>query len=712
MPNKKRSSVTSSRRVSLSSPVMSRQKMTHSDWPVLLLVPSRAPGPEFSSQNVKFPEQNNHKKTKENKTLRHACDAKSKILLPEKEFLYFHRIILSTDEDRLRFVFISAVDLQTFFTMVVPMDPSDATAVRHLLTATQRFAAKAEESRRQEEEQGRGQRRAGNHRYRYQFDDFDNFDENSDDERDYRDINMYTSIDSKTGKVTELWLGIIDVHGHSSRSDDKKHWTLSESDWQWLTKLDRLEHFKLTGCGALPHRQLKELRHLKHISCSECGNLSTDNAAEKNSDDEDIFDLSLPQVKSISLRCGFQPNPAGVKSLRAMFRYIHKNMTNLERITVWRLDQQLLRGQIASNTTALQREEYKRQLVETLLEELSGGPTCDDIVNQKVVTLELNRCGLNSTDFKKLMFEILPKRFPNLQRLSLSSNDIEELPEIEQTESKRNCKSFDSESNPTQEDEASFAKKKRLFHRLRKSLQQIHLSNNPVMEFLGKNGDENRKLSTDEDSNDGEQDLPEYQIIRRRQEEEDAIVLRRLRRIKEFEKLRDWLRLLPRLSQLGYVSCMHNLMRSTTEDFELTTGPSASSSDPVDGDDSSITVVPFLRYSKYLQRQIEYYLRLNRGGRWLIDGGGFEGKIAEGERDNLLQSLALWPNILEWSYRTSSSGCFLLPLPQSRQPTLSAPNQNYAARNYLGCAWVPPSSLKNATALYGLLREGPALCGK
>ena len=131
-----------------------------------------------------------------------------------------------------------------------------------------------------------------------------------------------------------------------------------------------------------------------------------------------------------------------------------------------------------------------------------------------------------------------------------------------------------------------------------------------------------------------------------------------------------------------------------------------------DGDKPSLNVIPFLRYSKYLQRQIEYYLRLNRGGRWLIDGGGFEGKIAEGERDNLLQSLALWPNILEWSYRTSSSGCFLLPLPQSRQPTLSPPNQNYAARNYLGCAWVPPSSLKNATALYGLLREGPALCGK
>ncbi len=602
--------------------------------------------------------------------------------------------------------------------MVVPMDPSDATAVRHLLTATQRFAAQAEVARQLQENQEQGRPPAENRRYRYQFDDFENFDEDSDDERDFRDLSHYTTIDTKTGKVTELWLGIIDVHGLTSQADDKKHWRLSESDWEWLSHLDRLEHFKLTGCGALPHHQLQGLQYLRHISCSECGNTPIG---------EDTEGVHLPQVTSISLRCGFQPNPAGIVSLRAMLRYINQNLTNLERITIWRLDQQLMRGQIASDTTALQRKEHKRLLADALLEELAGG----SIVNKNIKTLELNRCGLNSADFRQLMLETLPKNFPGLQRLSLSSNLIDELPEIKRSSTKNMCKSFASKSADPEEDEASFGKKKFLFRRLRKSLEQIHLSNNPIMEFLGNTGEEHEKLPRDEENNDGEQDVPQYQLERRRQEEENEIVLNRFRRIEEFEKLRDWLRLLPRLSQLGYVSCMHNLMRSTTGDFVLTTAPNADTSDiidgngHVDGEDSDI-VVPFRKYSKHLQRQIEYYLRINRGGRWLVDGGYCDNDNKEVGRDDVLHSLALWPNILEWSYRTSASGCFLVPLPhskvldnsdghvQTRPQVLGAtypPHQSYPARAYLGRAWIPTSSLKNATALYTLLREGPALCG-
>ncbi len=615
--------------------------------------------------------------------------------------------------------------------MTVKMDPSDAAAVRHLLTATQRFAARAEEARQRQENPEQGQRRPENQRYRYHFDDFENYDEDSDDERDFRDLSHYTTIDVKTGKVTELWLGIIDVYGLTSRSDDKKHWTLSDSDWECLSQLDRLEHFKLTGCGALPHRQMQRLKYLRHISCSECGNLSGDEASANKTVDDESVGVPLPQVKSISLRCGFQPNPAGIASLRAMFRYINKNLTNLERITIWRLDQQLMRGQISSNTTALQRKEYKRVLVETMLEELSGESSSETIGNKNIKTLELNRCGLTSADFRQLMLEILPKQFPCLQRLSLSSNEIDELPEIKHSSTGLMCKSFADKINEPGEDEASFAKKKRLYRRLRKSLEQIHLSNNPIMEFLGKNGEEDDKHVRDEENSDGEQDIPQYQHDRRQQDEENETVLRRFRRVEEFEKLRDWLRLLPRLSQLGYVSCMHNLMRSTTGDFVLTTTPSTAIADIVDskghgdGEDSGI-VVPFLHYSKYLQRQIEYYLRINRGGRWLIDGGVFRGENTEIGRDTLLQSLALWPNILEWSYRTSTSGCFLVPLPHSKgmdrnsgnvhtatqaQGATYPPNQYYPARAYLGSAWVPSSSLNNATALYNLLREGPALCG-
>ena len=126
---------------------------------------------------------------------------------------------------------------------MVPMDRSDAKAVRHLLTATQRFAAQAEQARREREEQAGQQQQAGddNNRYQYRFDDFENYDQNSDDERDFRDLSHYTTIDTSTGKVTELWLGIINVQAitaanNNSGNDDAKHWTLADDDWEHLSK--------------------------------------------------------------------------------------------------------------------------------------------------------------------------------------------------------------------------------------------------------------------------------------------------------------------------------------------------------------------------------------------------------------------------------------------------------------------------------------------
>jgi len=615
--------------------------------------------------------------------------------------------------------------------MVVPMDDSDADAVRHLLTATQRFAARAEEARRRQEDLEREGRPRDGDRYRYRFDDFENFDEDSDDERDFRDLSHYTTIDPTTGKVTELWLGIIDVYGSASLNsdgNDKKHWRLSESDWKWLSQLDRLEHLKLTGCGGLPHRQLKELRFLKHISCSECGNVAGNIDSGSDANAEGNIDVELPQVKSISLRCGFQPNPAGIESLRAMFRYIYRNLTNLERINIWRLDQQQWRGQI-TNTTALQRKEYRRVLVETLLEELSGGSLCNEMkTKKKVKTIELNRCGLTSVDFRKLMFEILPKNFPSLQRLSVSSNEIDELPEIQKSQWESSNELITNQNNKL--DKPNFLKKKRLFRRLRKNLQQIHLSNNPIMEFLGKSGDEHRQLprvedDAEQDDNQGDQSQEEerrhYQDGQRRQEEENAIVLRRSQRIKELEKLRDWLRLLPKLSQLGYVACVQNLMRSITEDFVVTTARNGHNDDSSSSRDLSETVIPFFRYSNNLQQQIEYYLRVNRGGRWLIDGGFNENGKEDVGCDNrscgdLANSLSLWPNILEWSYRTSSSGCFLVKInrapcgAQTRQQEQSAVyNQYHLGSTSSSCS---SSSRENATALYHLLRDGPVWYGE
>mmetsp|Transcript_9210 Transcript_9210/g.19330 ORF Transcript_9210/g.19330 Transcript_9210/m.19330 type:complete len:655 (-) Transcript_9210:162-2126(-) len=647
--------------------------------------------------------------------------------------------------------------------MIVPMNPSDAKAVRRLLTATQKYAERVEQEARESNNND-----GNNNRYPYGFKDFENFDEDSDDERGFRDISHYTSIDASTGRVKELWLGIINVRGitssHGNRSngydeDERRYWKLSDADWNWLSKLDRLEHFKVSGCGRLPHRQLKGLLHLKQISCSICGNIAA--AATAKDGTQDLLP-QLPRIKTISLRCGFQPNPFGIKSLRTTLRYVFNNLKGVEKITIWRIDQQqptLGNG----GMTALQKKGYTRELVDVLLEELGG--STENHRKYKLATLELNRCGLTSKDFKKLVLDIIPSRFPSLQRLSLSSNRIDELPDLRtkvfNNTTTQNCSVTKNAGVLENEDEAQLrfrrvnenqkeadlSGKKQLFVRLRKTLRELNLSNNPIMEFLGRNGDEPQRLFRDNENGisiDNDYYDPSHH------QEERAIVLRRFRRVVEFEKLLDWLRLFPKLSYLGYASCVHNLMRSTTGDFEMT------SSSATKTKRGRVIVLPFLSYSKQLQRQIEYYLRINRGGRWLVEGGAPAGSdndscYNENEKDvdaapnapgndnitkptmttvtpckdgSILEqeqhgfhSLALWPNILEWSYRTSSGGCFFVPLPhcaatkggrrvQPQQLEIPILTSYYPTTSKIGTTWTPTSSHKNATALYHLLRQG------
>eukprot|EP00536_Pseudo-nitzschia_multiseries_P008901 jgi/Psemu1/21764/gm1.21764_g len=615
--------------------------------------------------------------------------------------------------------------------MVVPMNASDATAVKHLLTATQRSVLRPQAA-----DAARAQQNVRNNSaYRYRFDDFeDDYDSDSDDERDFRDLSHYATTDPATGRVTELWLGIIDVNYSPHEAQTTRHWTLSETDWHWLSCLDQLVHFKVSGCGALPVRQLRGLAHLRHISCSECGNLAqalpahTEHEHKHKHDEslakakdckENTSDSDLPQVRSISLRCGFQPNPSGVAALTAMMDWIRNHLSGLETITIWRLDQQQ-----PWTATATARGEshqrYLRLLVEALLDGLSLSSSNSDSdpesqpqpqpTASNVTVLELNRCGLTAADFRRLLLEIIPDRFPSLERLSVSSNEIDKLPRVDGLHSEcaashvhdADIASYQPNNDPkTERPETTLQR----LGRLRRTLRQLHLSNNPILEFLGQS-------ECDDDDDDDEH---------RGNEKQDAIPQRRFRRMEELERLKDLLVLFPRLSHLGYASCMHKVLRSSVDDWIVTTtSATIAGAAATDNNDNNQTIqrIPFAEHSTRLQSQIEYYLRINRGGRWLVEGmgGDLDDDPHETRAGGLLDWLAVWPNILEWSYRTSSGGCFLIPLPPlATRPSQSSSSGSSSSRRHHGgssChSYNHYNNNKNATALYRLLRDGPALCG-
>mmetsp|Transcript_10164 Transcript_10164/g.29872 ORF Transcript_10164/g.29872 Transcript_10164/m.29872 type:complete len:607 (+) Transcript_10164:2-1822(+) len=599
--------------------------------------------------------------------------------------------------------------------MVVPMNASDASAVKHLLTATQRSVRPPPAA------EVHAQPRARNHHpYRYRFDDFeDDYDSDSDDERDFRDLSHYATIDPSTGRVTELWLGIIDVNYSPHENQTTRHWRLSETDWDWLSHLDQLEHFKVSGCGALPVRQLKGLAHLRHISCSECGNFAQtaqrrggegesarelDEPDDSNNCVEESVDMNLPQVRSISLRCGFQPNPSGVAALRSMMDWIRNHLSGLETITIWRLDQQQPWTTTAAANRGVSHQRYLRLLVEELLDGLasSDGDSSQQPSKSNVTVLELNRCGLTAADFRRLLLEIVPDRFPCLERLSVSSNEIDQLPRVDihsQRVARHAGAIYKKENEPEIEEERPESIRQRL-GRLRRTLRQLHLSNNPILDFLGQS------------ECDDDDDVPEQGT-----DEHDAIPQRRFRRMEELERLKDLLILFPRLSHLGYASCIHKVLRSSVDDWIVTTTPQDNDND--NDNDRIIERIPFAEYSTHLQSQIEYYLRINRGGRWLVEGMGADlGDPDHTRAGDLLNWLAVWPNILEWSYRTSSGGCFLIPLPPLvMRPSSQTPSQMSSSWSSSGSVFSCHSynhwnnSNKNATAMYRLLRDGPALYG-
>ena len=155
--------------------------------------------------------------------------------------------------------------------------------------------------------------------------------------------------------------------------------------------------------------------------------------------------------------------------------------------------------------------------------------------------------------------------------------------------------------------------------------------------------------------------------------------------------------------------------------------------------DSNHQVIPF---HSNLQREIEYYLRINRGGRWLVEGGveqsGNQSAAVAGNdpadlhhsnsssNDSMNSVAKLWPFILEWSYQTSSGGCFLTPLSpfkphpcrsiieEQKEVTATSANNSTISNNAIATTdadGIVITTNKNATSLFHLLREGPALCG-
>jgi hypothetical protein len=77
-------------------------------------------------------------------------------------------------------------------------------------------------------------------------------------------------------------------------------------------------------------------------------------------------------------------------------------------------------------------------------------------------------------------------------------------------------------------------------------------------------------------------------------------------------------------------------------------------------------VISLLKYFKRLQwlghtqessirptSEIDYWTKINRGGRFLVDGGGGGSNNADSDGGGKMLPLNLWPKVLERSYRTS-----------------------------------------------------------
>ena len=93
----------------------------------------------------------------------------------------------------------------------------------------------------------------------------------------------------------------------------------------------------------------------------------------------------------------------------------------------------------------------------------------------------------------------------------------------------------------------------------------------------------------------------------------------------------------------------------------------------------SFNRLSFLGHSKDTSKptsEIEYWTKINRGWRFLVDGTG---NAANGK----MLPLNLWSEVLERAYRTSNGGPYASTLPGERDPT------------------------RDATTVYYLIREGP-----
>ena len=542
---------------------------------------------------------------------------------------------------------------------------------------------------------------------------------NNDFDGDYHsndDLSFCTTTDEMTGKVTHLSLGLR-VHrsiGHPMMTMTATTTTTtaaaaaaSTSTWDLspiVVHLTSLQHLSLTGCKSLPVEAMsRKMTNLREIHLIDCPLTMTINESEKTQA-ICIPPVGLPHVSTFSIQYNIGSNhheadvdghrngrrrsrnrSLSIGESQVLSSYI---MPSMEQVLLWLkihctgLQNLSISLKGPTPTTSANNNDQgsvsTNLLPDMILKHLSPYHHAHQSVDvetrlrcfnffHNLESISLSGCGLTSLHLETLLFDYFQVLDPNLayskiKRLSVDRNNIESLQFItrriqEHHRQQQVQERFFYNGDDRMDDSGAEVSSECLRPPIsRIKLEYLNLSDNLVLkQMMAFHPIQSYEIG-DSDENGGES----------------------AEEIKELAALHHLLQMIPHLHYIGYPS-----------------------------------------HVSFLQRHahIDYIIRINRGGRWLVerhDGSTVRrnhccdpephrcnlleqqftdsredwfGPDREMSNDDGLPSVLLWPRILQRSYDQSSTTNGLAGGASSVRPILN----------------------KDASAMFFLLREGPVL---
>ena len=544
---------------------------------------------------------------------------------------------------------------------------------------------------------------------------------NDDFDGDYHsndDLSFCTTIDQMTGKVTHLSLGLR-VHrsigppmmmmattttttAAAAAAAPASTWDLSPV----VVHLTSLQHLSLTGCKSLPIEEMsKKMTNLREIHLIDCPLTMTSNESEK-SQPNCIPPVGLPNVSTFSIQYNIGSNDHEVDvdghrngrrrsrnrslsigeshvlssyimpSMKQILLWLKIHCTGLQNLSI------SLKGPTPTSdfNSNDQGSVGTNLLPDMILKYLSPYHHAHQSVDvetrlrcfnffHNLESISLSGCGLTCLHLETLLFDHFQVLDPNLthskiKRLSVDRNNIESLQFITRRIQEHHRQQQQQERFfYNDDDQMDFSSSEDILPSecfrppiSRIKLEYLNLSDNLVLkQMMAFHPIQSyERGDSDENGSEGAEEK------------------------KELAALHYLLRMIPHLHYIGYPS-----------------------------------------HVSFLQRHahIDYIIRINRGGRWLVerhDGSTVRRSHScdpESDRDNLLEqpfsdsredwfgpdremsnddelpSILLWPRILQRSYEQSSTTNGLAGGLSSVRPILN----------------------KDASAMFFLLREGPVL---